>query len=116
MKAGWVVILTIRRAGGGASHSRARADDQRCGRVPGDRRSPCGRFGGCGRACARPVPEYLEAAAKSMQGEELAVFEATCRETYDRMARISIAPDWARYFDFAASRFPDFLRALTSKE
>jgi hypothetical protein len=34
-----------------------------------------------------------------------------CRETYDRMARISIAPDWARYFDFAAGRFPDFLSA-----
>jgi hypothetical protein len=63
-----------------------------------------------------PVPEYLEAAAKSMQGEELAAFEASCRETYDRMARISIAPDWARYFDFAAGRFPGFLRALTSKE
>jgi hypothetical protein len=62
------------------------------------------------------VPEYLEAAAKSMEGEELAAFEASCRETYDRMARISITPDWARYFDFAAGRFPDFLRALTSKE
>jgi hypothetical protein len=63
-----------------------------------------------------PAPEYFQAAAKSMQGEELAAFEATCRETYDRMARISIVPDWARYFDFAAGRFPDFLRALTSKE
>jgi nitroimidazol reductase NimA-like FMN-containing flavoprotein (pyridoxamine 5'-phosphate oxidase superfamily) len=63
-----------------------------------------------------PAPEYLQAAAKSMQGEELAAFEATCRETYDRMARISVVPDWARYFDFAAGRFPAFLRALTSKE
>lgn len=63
-----------------------------------------------------PAPEYLEAAAKSMEGEQLAAFEATCRETYDRMARIRIVPDWARYFDFAAGRFPDFLRALTSKE
>lgn len=62
-----------------------------------------------------PVPEYLEAAAKSMEGEELAVFEEACRETYDRMARISIVPDWARYFDFAAGRFPGFLRELTSK-
>jgi Pyridoxamine 5'-phosphate oxidase len=40
-----------------------------------------------------PAPEYLQAAAKSMEGEELAAFEANCRETYDRMARISIAPD-----------------------
>jgi nitroimidazol reductase NimA-like FMN-containing flavoprotein (pyridoxamine 5'-phosphate oxidase superfamily) len=62
------------------------------------------------------VPEYLEAAAKSMEGEELAAFEASCRETYDRMARISVTPDWARYFDFGAGRFPDFLRALTTKD
>jgi hypothetical protein len=59
------------------------------------------------------VPEYLEAAAKSMAGEQLAAFEESCRETYDRMARISIVPDWARYFDFGAGRVPDFLRALT---
>ncbi|MBS1892541.1 MAG: pyridoxamine 5'-phosphate oxidase family protein [Actinobacteria bacterium] len=60
------------------------------------------------------VPEYLEAAAKSMTGEELAGFEAAVRQTYDRMARISIRPDWARYFDFGAGRVPDFLRALGS--
>ncbi|HJZ38621.1 MAG TPA: pyridoxamine 5'-phosphate oxidase family protein [Solirubrobacterales bacterium] len=59
------------------------------------------------------VPEYLEAAAKSMQGDDLAAFEASVRETYDRMARISITPDWARYFDFNSGRLPDFLRALT---
>jgi hypothetical protein len=60
------------------------------------------------------VPEYLEAAAKSMEGEALAGFEANVRETYDRMARISIRPDWARFFDFNEGRVPDFLRALTS--
>jgi len=60
------------------------------------------------------VPEYLEAAAKSMEGEALAAFEQGCRETYDVMARISIVPDWARYFDFGAGRVPAFLRALTS--
>src|ERR1700742_3052449 len=38
------------------------------------------------------VPEYLEAAAKSMQGDGLAAFEGSVRETYDRMARISITP------------------------
>jgi hypothetical protein len=58
------------------------------------------------------APEYLEAAAKSMEGERLAAFEASVRETYDRMARITIVPDWARYFDFESGRFPDFLRAL----
>ncbi len=62
-----------------------------------------------------PVPEYLEAAAKSMEGEQLAAFEQSCRETYDVMARISITPDWARYFDFSTGRFPGFLRELTSK-
>jgi len=62
------------------------------------------------------APEYLEAAAKSMTGEDLAAFESSVRETYDRMARISIRPDWARFFDFGAGRFPDFLRALTSKD
>jgi hypothetical protein len=62
------------------------------------------------------VPEYLEAAAKSMDGEDLANFEANVRETYDQMARISIRPDWARYFDFTTGRFPEFLRALTSKD
>ncbi|HEV2923343.1 MAG TPA: hypothetical protein VGW98_04855 [Solirubrobacteraceae bacterium] len=60
--------------------------------------------------------EDLEAAAKSMEGEQLAAFEEACRETYDRMARISIVPDWARYFDFGAGRFPGFLRELTSKD
>jgi hypothetical protein len=58
------------------------------------------------------VPEYLKAAAKSMEGEELAGFEAAVRDTYDRMARISIRPAWARYFDFGAGRVPDFLQAL----
>jgi nitroimidazol reductase NimA-like FMN-containing flavoprotein (pyridoxamine 5'-phosphate oxidase superfamily) len=62
------------------------------------------------------APEYLEAAAKSMEGEQLAAFEAAVRETYDQMARISIRPDWARYFDFGEGRVPDFLRALASKD
>jgi hypothetical protein len=62
-----------------------------------------------------PVPEYLQAAAKTMEGEELAAFEQACRETYDVMARISVTPDWARYFDFGAGRIPGFLRELTSK-
>ncbi|HWH19627.1 MAG TPA: pyridoxamine 5'-phosphate oxidase family protein, partial [Solirubrobacterales bacterium] len=62
------------------------------------------------------VPEYLEASAKSMQGEDLVAFEAACRETYDRMARISIVPDWARYFDFGSGRLPGFLHELTSKD
>jgi hypothetical protein len=50
-----------------------------------------------------------------MEGEELAAFERSCREIYDVMARISVAPDWARYFDFGVGRLPGFLRELTSK-
>src|ERR1700743_3987866 len=36
------------------------------------------------------VPEYFEAARKSMEGEQLAAFEASCRGPYAQMARISI--------------------------
>jgi pyridoxamine 5'-phosphate oxidase-like protein len=59
------------------------------------------------------APEYLAAAAKSYSGDDLAAFEAAVRATYDRMARISIVPDWARWFDFGAGRLPGFLQRLT---
>ena len=58
------------------------------------------------------APEYLAAAAKSTQGAELAAFEAQVRATYKQMARIIIAPTWARFYDFGAGRFPTFLRQL----
>ena len=56
--------------------------------------------------------EYLAAAAKSTKGDELAAFEANVRSLYKQMARITIAPKWARYYDFGAGRFPTFLRRL----
>ena len=31
---------------------------------------------------------------------------------YDQMARISIEPVWARFFDFGAGRMPSFLTKL----
>jgi hypothetical protein len=31
---------------------------------------------------------------------------------YDQMARISIEPAWARFFDFGAGRMPSFLTKL----
>jgi hypothetical protein len=31
---------------------------------------------------------------------------------YDQMARISIEPVWARFFDFGAGRIPSFLAKL----
>jgi len=58
------------------------------------------------------APEYLAAAAKSTHGDELAQFEANVRGLYKQMARITIAPTWARLYDFGAGRFPTFLRQL----
>ena len=56
--------------------------------------------------------EYLYAAGKSTRGDELAAFEANVRSLYRQMARITIAPTWARYYDFGAGRLPTFLRRL----
>jgi hypothetical protein len=58
------------------------------------------------------APEYLAAAAKSTRGEELAAFEASVRAVYKHMARITITPTWARFYDFGAGRLPAFLRRL----
>jgi pyridoxamine 5'-phosphate oxidase-like protein len=58
------------------------------------------------------APEYLAAAAKSTQGDELAAFEAAVRGLYKQMARITITPAWARFYDFGAGRLPAFLRRL----
>ena len=57
-------------------------------------------------------PEYLAAVAKSTHGDELAAFEANVRALYKQMARITITPKWARYYDFGAGRLPTFLRRL----
>jgi nitroimidazol reductase NimA-like FMN-containing flavoprotein (pyridoxamine 5'-phosphate oxidase superfamily) len=58
--------------------------------------------------------EYLTAARKAMQGEQLEVFERTVRATYEQMARISIEPRWARFYVFGAGRLPAFLTELAS--
>jgi hypothetical protein len=58
------------------------------------------------------APEYLAAAAKSTHGDELAAFEAEVRRVYKQMARITITPSWARFYDFGAGRLPTFLRRL----
>jgi hypothetical protein len=58
------------------------------------------------------APEYLAAAAKSTHGDDLAAFEAQVRAVYKQMARITITPTWARFYDFGAGRFPTFLRRL----
>lgn len=59
--------------------------------------------------------EYLAATSKSMSREQAREFEAQVRSVYGQMARISIEPVWARYYDFAAGRIPEFLRQLTEE-
>ena len=62
------------------------------------------------------APDYLAAAGKSTSGEELAAFEANVRALYEHMARVTIVPTWARYYDFGAGRFPTFLRRLVDAQ
>jgi nitroimidazol reductase NimA-like FMN-containing flavoprotein (pyridoxamine 5'-phosphate oxidase superfamily) len=56
--------------------------------------------------------EYLAAARRSMHGAELAEFERNVRSVYQQMVRISIEPQWARFYDFGAGRLPAFLAKL----
>jgi hypothetical protein len=57
--------------------------------------------------------EYLAASAKAMSADELAEFKRQVGSVYDQMARISVEPSWARFFDFGAGRLPSFLTELT---
>ena len=56
--------------------------------------------------------EYLAASKKTMGGDQVEGFERRVRALYDQMARISIEPVWARFFDFGAGRMPAFLTKL----
>jgi Pyridoxamine 5'-phosphate oxidase len=56
--------------------------------------------------------EYLAASAKNMDGEQARQFEAHVRSMYKQMARITIQPQWARYYDFGTGRIPGFLLEL----
>jgi hypothetical protein len=58
--------------------------------------------------------EYLAASAKSMDADQAGQFEAHVRSMYKQMARISIRPAWARYYDFGAGRVPGFLHKLAT--
>jgi nitroimidazol reductase NimA-like FMN-containing flavoprotein (pyridoxamine 5'-phosphate oxidase superfamily) len=58
--------------------------------------------------------EYLQAAAKTMEGVDLAGFEQAVRATYEQMVRISVTPAWARFFDFSAGRLPHYLQKLVT--
>jgi nitroimidazol reductase NimA-like FMN-containing flavoprotein (pyridoxamine 5'-phosphate oxidase superfamily) len=56
--------------------------------------------------------EYLAAARKTMDAEQVQTFEHAVRSLYDQMARISIEPRWARFYDFGAGRVPAFISEL----
>ena len=56
--------------------------------------------------------EYIAAARKVMDADQLTDFESQVRSLYDQMARISIEPVWARFFDFGVGRMPGFLTKL----
>jgi hypothetical protein len=59
--------------------------------------------------------EYLAATAKLMDEQALGEFAAQCRALYDRMARITITPHWARFHHFGAGPVPKFLQDLADR-
>jgi hypothetical protein len=58
--------------------------------------------------------EYIAASRKGSGGEPNPEFEQAVRSMYKQMVRISIEPQWARFFDFGAGRLPAFLEELAS--
>lgn len=60
------------------------------------------------------APEYFEASAKTLSGAELEEFEAQVGGVFEWQARISITPEWARFYDFGAGRLPPFLGRLVA--
>ena len=59
--------------------------------------------------------EYLAASTKKMDDEQARQFEAAVRSMYEQMARITIQPRWARYYDFGTGRLPGFLAKLVQE-
>jgi hypothetical protein len=59
--------------------------------------------------------EYLAGSRKVLAAEQVETFEGHVRSMYDQMARISIEPRWARFYDFGAGRIPAFLSKLASR-
>ena len=61
-------------------------------------------------------PEYLKASRKAMTDEQqYRAFESEVRSLYERMARISIAPEWAKVLDFE-TRLPSAVEELASPD
>ena len=59
--------------------------------------------------------EYLAGSRKTLDPEQVETFERQVRSMYDQMARISIEPHSARFYDFGAGRIPSFLSTLASE-
>jgi hypothetical protein len=61
-------------------------------------------------------PEYLDASRKGLKDEEqFRAFEAAVRSLYKQMARISIAPEWAKVLDFE-TRLPSAVEELANPD
>ena len=58
--------------------------------------------------------EYITMSTKSMDAAGQAEFEREVRKVYKQMARISIEPQWARFFDYGTGRLPAFLKNLVN--
>jgi len=60
--------------------------------------------------------EYLKASRKAMTDEQqYRAFESEVRSLYERMARITIAPEWAKVLDFE-TRLPSAVEELASPD
>jgi hypothetical protein len=59
--------------------------------------------------------EFLAGSRKTLDAEQVEAFERQVRSMYAQMARISIEPQWARFYDFGAGRIPSFLSKLASE-
>ncbi|WP_420112919.1 pyridoxamine 5'-phosphate oxidase family protein [Pseudactinotalea sp.] len=57
------------------------------------------------------VPEYLEGARRSFQGEAFESFREQVTALYDRMAKITLTPTWAKVLDFE-TRAPEMVERL----
>jgi uncharacterized protein YndB with AHSA1/START domain len=58
--------------------------------------------------------EYVKASGKLVDQAMMPGFEAQVRSMYERMARISLVPTWAKVLDFE-TRAPDFVHRLAAK-
>ena len=65
----------------------------------------------CTSSTAFPT-NYVAASTKVLGADQVTEFERQVRAMYDQMARISIEPVLARFFDFGAGRMPSFLTKL----